>query len=205
MRGFRRILVALDGSKHVLQPGLQLAGDEGCWTTVLKVMPETEGDLELTGIKNIDSVLAGGEQQTRAEVRRTADEARVLVKARIEEGGIPERIVAVAAEERCDLIVIGRERLPWYRRLLGRASRSVWRARLGVPCSSFDGGRGTTGKVRDLTRDRIVVELPGGRVRIEDAPGGGGASLAKSACASTPTSCAPGEAIAAAARRRGRP
>jgi len=119
MRGFRRILVALDGSKSVLAPGLQLAGDEGCWTTVLKVLPANEGDLELTGIKDIDSVLAGEERQVRAEVRQSADEARVLVKSRVEEGGISERIVAVAAEERCDLIVIGRERLPWYRRLLG--------------------------------------------------------------------------------------
>jgi nucleotide-binding universal stress UspA family protein len=119
MRGFRRILVALDGSRNALAPGLQLAGDEGCWTTVLKVLPANEGDLELTGIKDIDSVLTGEERQVRAKVRQSADEARVLVKSRVEEGGISERIVAVAAEERCDLIVIGRERLPWYRRLLG--------------------------------------------------------------------------------------
>jgi nucleotide-binding universal stress UspA family protein len=119
MKGFRRILVALDGSKDVLAPGLQLAGDEGCWTTVLKVVPANEGDLELTGIKDIDAVLTGGERQVRAEVRGSADEARVLVKPRVEEGGISERIVAVAAEEHCDLIVIGRERLSWYRRLLG--------------------------------------------------------------------------------------
>jgi nucleotide-binding universal stress UspA family protein len=119
MRGFRRILVALDGSRAALAPGLQLAGDEGCWTTVLKVLPPNEGDLELTGIKDIDAVLGGEERLVRADVRRSADEARVLVKSRVEEGGITERIVAVAAEERCDLIVIGRERLPWYRRLLG--------------------------------------------------------------------------------------
>lgn len=119
MRGFRRILVALDGSKNALAPGLQLAGDEGCWTTVLKVLPANDGDLELTGIKDIDAVLGGGEREVRADVRRSAEKTRVLVKSRIEAGGIPERIVAVAAEERCDLIVIGRERLPWYRRLLG--------------------------------------------------------------------------------------
>ena len=119
MRGFRRILVALDGSKDVLAPGLQLAGDEGCWTTVLKVLPANEGDLELTGIKDLDAVLGGGELRVRADVRRSAEDARVLIRSRVEEGGIPERIVAVAAEERCDLIVIGRERLPWYRRLLG--------------------------------------------------------------------------------------
>ena len=119
MRGFRRILVALDGSKNALAPGLQLAGDEGCWTTVLKIMPANEGDLELTGIKDINAVLTGDEGQVRAAVRQSADDARVLVKSRVEEGGIPERIVAVAAEERCDLIVIGRELLPWYRRLLG--------------------------------------------------------------------------------------
>jgi nucleotide-binding universal stress UspA family protein len=119
MRGFRRILVALDGSRDALARGLQLAGDEGCWTTVLKVLPPNEGDLDLTGIKDIDAVLTGEGRQVRDDVRQSADEARVLVKSRVEEGGISERIVAVAAEERCDLIVIGRERLPWYRRLLG--------------------------------------------------------------------------------------
>ena len=119
MRGFRRILVALDGSRQALAAGLQLAGDEGGWTTVLKVLPPNEGDLDLTGIKDIDAVLTGPERQARAEMRQSAADARVLVKARVEEGGIPERIVAVAAEEHCDLIVIGRERLPWYRRLLG--------------------------------------------------------------------------------------
>ncbi len=119
MRGFRKILVALDGSRNALAAGLQLAGDEGCWTTVLKVMPPNEGDLDLTGITDIDAVLAGAVRQVRAKVLQKADEARLLVKTRVEEGGISERIVAVAAEERCDLIVIGRERLPWYRRLLG--------------------------------------------------------------------------------------
>lgn len=119
MRGFRKILVALDGSRNALAAGLQLAGDEGCWTTVLKVLPPNAGDLDLTGVKNLDAVLTGGERQVRAEVRQSADEARVIIKARVEEGGISEQIVAVAAEEKCDLIVIGRERLPWYRRLLG--------------------------------------------------------------------------------------
>ena len=84
MRGFRRILVALDGSKNVLAPGLQLAGDEGCWTTVLKVVPSNEGDLDLTGIKDIDAVLTGQERQMRAELRQAAEAARVLVKSRVE-------------------------------------------------------------------------------------------------------------------------
>ena len=132
MRGFRRILVALDGSKDTLARGLQLAGDEGCWTTVLKVLPANEGDLDLTGIKDIDSVLAGEERQVRAVVRQSADDARVLVKSRVEEGGISERIVAVAEEERCDLIVIGRERLPWYRRLL--SSSIAERVARSAPC-----------------------------------------------------------------------
>lgn len=119
MKGFRKILVALDGSRNALAAGLQLAGDEGCWTTVLKVLPPNAGDLDLTGITDIDAVLAGGVRQVRVNVLQKANEARLLVKTRVEEGGIPEQIVAVAAEERCDLIVIGRERLPWYRRLLG--------------------------------------------------------------------------------------
>ncbi|MBI4690885.1 MAG: hypothetical protein HY754_11580, partial [Nitrospirae bacterium] len=57
MKGYRKILIAVNGSKEVLRQGLKLAYDEECWVTVIKVIPPYEGDLNLTGIKNIGDVL----------------------------------------------------------------------------------------------------------------------------------------------------
>ena len=56
MKGFRKILIAVDGSKGVLRNGLAVAKDEKCWVTVLKVVPQNDGGLDLTGIKNIRDV-----------------------------------------------------------------------------------------------------------------------------------------------------
>ena len=50
-----------------------------------------------------------------------------------------------------------------------------------------------------------IVELHEGRVWVEDAPGGGSVFLVQLAGASTPSSCAPEAALAAAARHPGRP
>ena len=62
------ILVALDGSRNAHAAGLHQAGDEGCWTAVLKVLPPNEGDLELAGITDIDAVPVNGVRQVRGEV-----------------------------------------------------------------------------------------------------------------------------------------
>lgn len=43
MKGYRKILIAVNGSKDVLLKGLKLAGDEKCWVTVVKVLPPYEG------------------------------------------------------------------------------------------------------------------------------------------------------------------
>ena len=58
MKGYRKVLIAVNGSKEVLRQGLKLAGDEECWVTVVKVIPPYEGDLNLVGIKNIEDVLS---------------------------------------------------------------------------------------------------------------------------------------------------
>ncbi|WP_333656475.1 hypothetical protein [Dissulfurispira sp.] len=57
MKGYRKILIAVNGSKDVLKEGLQLARDEKCWVTVVKVIPSYKGDINLVGIKNIEDVL----------------------------------------------------------------------------------------------------------------------------------------------------
>ncbi|MBZ0155290.1 MAG: universal stress protein [Alphaproteobacteria bacterium] len=61
MKGYRKILIALDGtSREGVAKGLRLAKEERCWITVVKVVPPHEGDLDLVGVRNIDAVLDGG-------------------------------------------------------------------------------------------------------------------------------------------------
>lgn len=109
----------MNGSKEVLRQGLRLAHDERCWVTVVKVMPPYEGDLELVGIRNIEALLDSNEGITVAELKDLAREERAMIRTRIEEGDIPRKIVEVAGEERCDIIIMGAERRKGLRRFFG--------------------------------------------------------------------------------------
>ncbi|MCL5023783.1 MAG: universal stress protein [Nitrospirae bacterium] len=120
MKGYRKILIAVDGSKKVLTQGFRLAEDEKCWVTVVKVVPPHDGDLDLVGIRNMSDVLDSGARKTAAELRDIAKDEGALVKTRIEEGEIPEKIVEVAEDEDCDLIIMGANKTNWLRRLFGR-------------------------------------------------------------------------------------
>ncbi|MFN3406557.1 MAG: hypothetical protein ACK40E_02365, partial [Caldimicrobium sp.] len=78
MKGYRKILIAVNGSLDVLKTGLKVAQDEGCWVTALKVIPPYEGDLNLTGIKNIEDVLFSGADFTIREIKDIARSEGVL-------------------------------------------------------------------------------------------------------------------------------
>jgi nucleotide-binding universal stress UspA family protein len=117
MKGYRKILIAVNGSRDALSQGLKLAQDEKCWVTVVKVIPENEGDLDLTGIRNIGDAINSGAAREISRIKETADKERVMVKTRLEEGKVCEKIVEVAEEENCDLIVMGSERKSWLSRL----------------------------------------------------------------------------------------
>lgn len=132
MRGVRKVLIAVNGSKEVLRQGLQLADDEHCWVTVVKVVPENEGDLDLTGVKGVGDVLAGGADREVAAIREIADGERALVRTRVESGPVHERILAVAEEERCDVIILGSRKRSWWRKLVG--DNVVGRVIRRAPC-----------------------------------------------------------------------
>lgn len=119
MRGCRKILIAVNGCKEPLYHGLKLASDEKTWVTVIKVVPPYEGDLDLTGIKNIGDVLASESKKAISEIDNIAEAERALIKARIEEGEAYRKIIEVAREERCDIIIMGAPRRSWFRRILG--------------------------------------------------------------------------------------
>ena len=109
MKGFKKILIAVNGSKNLLRQGLKLADDEGCWVTVIKVIPEYEGDLNLVGIRNIREVLDGEGAKAIEEINEVVRAERCIVKTRLEKGKVHEKIVEVAEDEHCDIIVMGRK------------------------------------------------------------------------------------------------
>ncbi len=107
MKGYRKVLIALNGSKEVLEKGIKLAQDEKTWVTVVKVVQPFDGDLNLTGIKNLNDVLDDGGNAAVREIKKIAETEGALVKTRLEQGDVPQRIVEVAQEEMCDLIIMG--------------------------------------------------------------------------------------------------
>ena len=119
MKGYRKVLIAVNGSHEVHEHGLKLAQDERTWVTVVKVIPPFEGDLNLTGIKNIEDVLNGEAGKIMAGIKETAKAEGALIKTRLEEGDIPQKIVEVAEEENCDIIIMGAHKQSFIKKLLG--------------------------------------------------------------------------------------
>ncbi len=136
MRGYRKVLVAVNGSLDVLKKGIELAQDEKTWVTVLKVIPAYDGDLNLTGIKNIGDVLDSGARKALDGISAAAAAEGALIKTRLEEGDVPQTIVDVASEERCDLIILGaKQKKSWIDRLLG--DHVVEKVIQRAPCPVF--------------------------------------------------------------------
>lgn len=119
MRGVRKVLIALNGNKNVLLEGLNIAADEKSWVTVIKVIPEYEGDLDLTCIKNISDVLTSGKSVIKNQLSQAAEQVCIPVKPRIETGDIHRCILEVATQERCDIIIMGKPKQNRFKRLWG--------------------------------------------------------------------------------------
>lgn len=133
MKGYRNLLVTADSSLEALREGLRVAGEENCWLTVLKVVPAYEGDINLTGVKNIRKVLTSNRAgEWRIWQRNLREEAAARV--RVEQGTLPEAINRVAEEEGCDLIIMGiKKNASWLHRLIeGKLAHRVARS---APCS----------------------------------------------------------------------
>jgi nucleotide-binding universal stress UspA family protein len=107
MKDCRNVVIAVNGSKDVLVDGLKLLRDEKCHITVVKVLPSYEGDLSMVGVKNIDDLLNSGADKEISAIMEIAKTVGAKVKVRLEEGEIDEKIVAVAEEEKADLIIMG--------------------------------------------------------------------------------------------------
>ena len=57
----------------MLEQGIKLAQDEKTWITVVKVVQPFDGDLNLTGIKNLNDVLDDGGTAALSEIKKTAE------------------------------------------------------------------------------------------------------------------------------------
>jgi nucleotide-binding universal stress UspA family protein len=111
MARYQKILVAFDGSpsgENALRQALRLACDEKCWVRVVTVVPPFEGELELTGVADIHEAILRPARALLARAEAIARESGALLKASIEAGEVSQRIAAVAAAERCGLVVMGR-------------------------------------------------------------------------------------------------
>jgi nucleotide-binding universal stress UspA family protein len=111
MAKYKKILVAYDGSpasKNALALACQLAREDKCWIKVLAVVPVYQGDLDLIGVSNLKEVLAGPGERLLTEARQIAEQEDVHILVNLEQGEPYERIVKVAEEENCDLIIMGR-------------------------------------------------------------------------------------------------
>jgi nucleotide-binding universal stress UspA family protein len=121
MANYRKILVAYDGSasaKNALAIAADIAKKDKSWIKVLAVVPDDNGDLELIGVSNIKETIEGPGQKLLAEAKQLAEGYGVHVATNLEQGEPYERIVQVAAEEKCDLIVMGRSGMSHLERAL---------------------------------------------------------------------------------------
>lgn len=114
MAKYRKILVAFDGSpsaRNALAEACRLAKTDKSWIKVLAVLPTYEGDLELIGVSRIGETIFGPGQTLLTEAKAIADAADVHVLTNMAQGEPYDRIVHVADDENCDLIVMGRRGL----------------------------------------------------------------------------------------------
>jgi nucleotide-binding universal stress UspA family protein len=111
MGRYRKVLVAFDGSessKNALRQAIKLARAEKSWIKLVAVVPSYEGDIDLTGVRDVAEAIEGPARKYLAEAVDIAQAEGAAVITNIEQGEAYERIVDVASAENCDIIVMGR-------------------------------------------------------------------------------------------------
>ena len=92
---------------------------------VLIPVPAYEGEIMLTGIKNIEDVLRGISQKELEEIQKFVQNERVLAKLRVEPVENEEEILEIAKSENCDLIILEPEKPSLWKRLLHLKDRLI--------------------------------------------------------------------------------
>ena len=107
MGKYKKILVAVDGSGsslNALTQSFHLASR----LTVVSVVPEYAGDLDMVGVGNLMASMRRPFEKALAQAKAMAESERALIRTLLEEGVPYEKIVDIAEAENCDLIVMGR-------------------------------------------------------------------------------------------------
>lgn len=110
----KKILVAFDGSsssKNALRQAIKLAQIQRDLIKVVVVTPSYDGELELTAIKNMDNIMKYPAQMHIKEAENIAKSEGIQITINLEQGEPYERITAVADDENCNIIVMGRRGL----------------------------------------------------------------------------------------------
>ncbi|BAU22765.1 hypothetical protein THC_0367 [Caldimicrobium thiodismutans] len=136
-KGYRKILIIYRNSPEFLRESFKLAKKEGTWVVVLKPLPTYEGELHLTGIKNLEEILEGYKLKEYKQIKELTEEERVLAKIRVEEIEKEEDILDIAIEENCDLIVIEPKKPTLFERLLSLKDRLIELLIDQSPCPVF--------------------------------------------------------------------
>lgn len=129
MLKYNKILVAYDGSKsakNALVVAARMAKRDSSWVKVLDVVSPYNGEPELTGDSNIREAVKGPAEQLLEEARQIAEKEGVQISTALAQGEPYERITAIAEEEDCDLIVMGRQGISHLEReLMGSVTARV--------------------------------------------------------------------------------
>ncbi len=125
MTNYRKVLVAFDGSpasRNALKKAFRLA----TWIKVLAVVPDYNGDIDLTGVKEIKEITHGLGQKLLTQAMAIALEEKTPILTNLDQGEPYERIVHVADCEHCDLIAMGRKGITGLERaLMGQVTARV--------------------------------------------------------------------------------
>jgi nucleotide-binding universal stress UspA family protein len=118
---FHRVLIAVDGSEaslDALRAGCQLARAERAGITAVCVGPRYEGDLSLVGVGDLQATMHEPCTEAFEHADGIAREQGVSLTV-IEEVGEPhDKIVEVARQRHCDLVVVGLPKAGALKRLL---------------------------------------------------------------------------------------
>lgn len=110
MNEFSNVLIAVNEAEGPLLEGLKIAREGNCWATVLKVTAPYDGDIDLTGVRDVKGVINSRDDDEVARIRRLVYENDMSAKVMVEPGDVADTIIRVAAERKCDLIVMGARR-----------------------------------------------------------------------------------------------
>ncbi|MGC8659957.1 MAG: universal stress protein [Desulfomonilaceae bacterium] len=155
---FKSVISAVDGSVsslNALRQAIALAKSEKGVTKVLSVAPPYTGDLGLVGVhQHVDDVIKEPYRKALEQAKIVADQSSVVVKTILEVGEPAEKIVEIAEDLNCDLIVVGTQGgNPAKTALVGSTASTVIGLShinvLAVPATSF------------VNLDRILLAVDG--------------------------------------------